>query len=123
MQQTQVLTFGIAGVLAEQLREQAQRQRFWLRETSQLSACRNLLISSLPGVLILVLGRAVEQELALLEEVHACVPGTRVIAVGETDNPALAGLAWELGAAFVLFPPTPMEMITELVERLLPGPA
>ena len=42
------------------------------------------------------------------------------IAVGESDHPALAGLAWELGATFVLFPPTPLETITELVTRLLP---
>jgi hypothetical protein len=38
VQQSQVVTYGIDGVLAERLRELAQAQRFWLRETSQLSA-------------------------------------------------------------------------------------
>lgn len=124
MQQTQVLTYGmdLNGVLTERLRELAQRQRFWLRETSQFAACRNLLLTgaSPPSVFVLVLGRDLERELALLEQVHACLPTTRTIVVGETDHPALAGLAWELGAAFALFPPMPVEVITELIERLLP---
>jgi DNA-binding NarL/FixJ family response regulator len=121
MQQTQVLTYGIEGVLAERLREFAQAQRIWLRETSQHSACVNLLQTSPPSVFVLALGRELERELALLEQVHASLPGTPVIVVGDADNPALAGLAWELGATYALFPPTPREAIMELVERLLPG--
>jgi hypothetical protein len=120
MQQTQVLTYGIDGVLAERLRELAQAQRFWLRESSQVSACLNLVLTSPPSVFVLVLGRDLERELSLLEQVHASLPGTATIVVGEADNPALAGLAWELGATFALFPPTPMETITELVSKLLP---
>ena len=120
MQQTQVLTYGIAGALAERLRELAQTQRFWLRETSQFSACQSLVQTSPPSVFVLTLGRDLERELALLEQVHACLPRTASIVVGDADHPALAGLAWDLGATFVLFPPTPMEGITELVTRLLP---
>ena len=56
MQQAQVLTYGIDGVLAERLRELAQTRRFWLRETSQLPACQNLLQTSPPSVFVLVLG-------------------------------------------------------------------
>lgn len=123
MQQAQVLTCGIDGVLAERLRELAQAHRFRLRETSQFSACLNLVQSSQPSVLILVLGRNLDGELGLLEQVHACCPGTAIIVVGETSNPVLAGLAWDLGASYALFPPTPVERIGELVTRLLPGAA
>jgi hypothetical protein len=98
---SQVLTYGIDGILAERLRELAQAQRFWLRETSQFSACQNLVQSSPPSVFVLVLGRNLERELALLEQVHACLPGTATVVVGETDNPALAGLAWELDDRFM----------------------
>ena len=122
MQQTQVLTYGIDGVRAERLREVAQAQRFWLRETSQMSACRNLLHTSPPSVFVLGLGGDLERELALLEQVHASLPGIATIVVGETDNPALAGLAWELDATFAFFPPTPAERLTELVAKLLPVP-
>ena len=121
MQQTQVLTYGMHGVLAERLREMAQTRRFWLRETSQFSACQNLVQSSPPSVFVLVLGRNLERELALLEQVHACMPGTPTIVVGDADHPSLVGLAWELGATFALFPPTSVELITELVARFLPA--
>ncbi len=119
MQQTQVVTYGIDGVLAERLRELAEKQRFRLRETSQLSACQNLVQSEQPSVLVLVLGRDLESELALLEAVHATLPGTATIVVGESDNSALTGLAWDLGATFALFPPTPVDKITAIVASLL----
>jgi hypothetical protein len=122
MQQAQVLTYGVAGVLAERLRELAQTRRFWLRETSQFAACQNLVQTSPPSVFILLLGRDLERELALLEQVHACLPGTPILVIGEGDHPALAGLAWELGATFALFPPTPVEAIMELVVHLMPVP-
>ena len=120
MQQAQVLTYGIDGVLAERLRELAQVRRFWLRETSQLSACQNLATTSAPGVLVLLLGSNLEQELALLSQVHSCLPTTRTVVVGETANPVLAGLAWDLGATYALFPPTSAEVIVDLIPLLLP---
>jgi hypothetical protein len=72
-------------------------------------------------VFVVVLGKDLERELALVEQVHMCQPGTRTIVVGETDNPALAGLTWELGATYALFPPTPVEVIADLSVRLLPA--
>ena len=118
MHQTQILTFGIDGILGERLRELAETQRFRLRETSQFGACQNLLRTA-PSVFILALGRELERELSLLEQAHACMPGTATIVVGEADNPALVGLAWDLGATYTLFPPTPVERITEIVAKLL----
>ncbi len=118
MHQTQILTFGIEGVLAERLRELAQTQRVWLRETSQFAACQNLLQSA-PSVFVLRLGRDITRELALVEQVHACLPRTATIVIGEADNPVLAWLAWELGATLALFPPTPVERITEALMSML----
>lgn len=120
MRQTQVLAHNVAGPSAERLRELARAGRFRLRETSQLSACANLVRSDPPSVLVLVLGRDVERELALLEETHALLPDTATIVIGEADNPVLAGLAWELGATFALFPPTPIEWLGELIQGMLP---
>jgi DNA-binding NarL/FixJ family response regulator len=120
MHQAQVLTYGIQGVVAERLRELAQTRRFWLRETSQLAACRNLVQLAPPSVFILILGRDLERELELLEQVHACLPGTPTIVVGDADHPSLVGLAWDLGATFALFPPISVELITELVAGFLP---
>ncbi len=119
MQQTQVVTYGIGGALAESLRELAQQHRFWLRETSQLSACQNVTASSAPRILILRLGNHLERELALLEQIHACLPQTAIIAIGDADNPVLAGLVWDLGATLSLFPPTPVEIILEVIVGIL----
>jgi DNA-binding NarL/FixJ family response regulator len=119
MQQAQIVTYGIDGSLAETLREYAQGRRIWLRETSQFTACQSLIAASAPQVFVMVLGSELERELTLVEQVHAALPNTAVIVVGETDNPTLAGLAWDLGATYVLFPPTPIETITGVITRCL----
>lgn len=119
MQQTQIITCGIDGPLLERLQELAQARRWWLRPTSQPEACRDLVHASPPSVLIVRLGRDLEDELALLEWVHRALPATASIAVGEADNPVLAGLAWEMGVTYALFPPTPIEAINDLIVRLL----
>ena len=119
MQQAQVLAYRIEGVLADRLRELAQTHRFWLREVSQFSACQNLVQSGSASVLVVRLGSHLEKELALVEQAHACLPQMAVIAIGEADNPVLEGLVWELGATFALFPPTPGEMINEVIVGLL----
>lgn len=121
MHQTQIVTYGAEGVLAERMRELAQARRCWLRETNDLAACQNVVQAAAPSVLIMRLGRDLERELVLLERVHASLPATANIVVGEADNPVLAGLAWELGATFALFPPMPVEVITEVVVRILSG--
>jgi DNA-binding NarL/FixJ family response regulator len=121
MHQTQIVTYGVEGVLAERLKELAQARRCWLRETNQLAACQNLVQTSPPSVFILRLGRDLERELAMLERVHACLPATAIVVIGEADNPVLAGLVWELGATFALFPPMPVEMITDVVSSILSG--
>ncbi len=123
MHQTQVLTYNVEGVILERLRELAAEHRFWLRETSQFSACESAVRSAPPTVLVLRLGRQLERDLALVEQVHACLPRTAVIVIGDVDIPVLAGLAWELGASCVLFPPSPVEKISEVLARLLPARA
>jgi DNA-binding NtrC family response regulator len=119
MQQSQIVTFGLEGSLAESLRELAQARRIWLRETSQYAACQSLVSSTAPLVFVLVLGKDLEREMAMLDLVHAALPETAVIVVGEADNPTLAGLAWDLGATYVLFPPTLIEVIGEVIARCL----
>ncbi len=119
MHQTQIVTYGVEGVLGKRLQELAQTRRCWLRETNQLAACENLAQTAAPSVFILRLGRDLERELALLERIHAAMPETATIVIGEADNPVLAGLAWDLGATFASFPPMPVELITEIIERVL----
>jgi DNA-binding NtrC family response regulator len=119
MQQPQILAYGIEDRLAATLEELAQAQRLWLRPVTHLRACRSLLRTARPAVLVLRLGRDVERELALLAQVHDDFPDTCSIVVGDADNPVLAGLAWDLGAHYVLFPPVPVETLPNIVLRIV----
>ncbi|MCI0457737.1 MAG: hypothetical protein L0Z62_12265 [Gemmataceae bacterium] len=119
MRYPQVLVYETDGLLAGLLRR-AEKSRAWsLREPRRLESCLRLLRRGGPSVLVLKLGRDLEQELALLERVHARFPETATVVVGDLDYPQLAGLAWDLGAAYVVFPPLPRTLLPELVAGLL----
>jgi DNA-binding NarL/FixJ family response regulator len=121
MHHAQLLAYGLEGRLADVLQELAQGRALWLREVRHVKTCLNLLRRGGAGVLVLRLGKNLDQELSLVEQVTRQFPTTRTIVVGNADNPPLAALAWDLGAAYVLFPPQPVEWIRELVQGFLPG--
>jgi hypothetical protein len=115
MQRAQILAYGLEERLADVVQELAQNRALWLRHVSHVKTCLSLLRRGSAGVLVLRLGRNLDQELTLLEHVSHLFPATRTIVVGPVDNPSLAGLAWDLGAAHTLFPPQPVEAIREVV--------
>jgi DNA-binding NtrC family response regulator len=121
MQHAQVLVYESDGKLAATLEELANRRGSRLREIRQENACLNLLRRYGPAVLVLKVGRNLEREVGLLDRITRLFPETPVIVVGDASYPGLAGLAWDLGARFVLFPPQPMELLPELVRSFLPG--
>jgi hypothetical protein len=120
MHHAQLLAFGLEGRLAETLQELAQGRALWLREVRNAKACLDVLRRGGAGVLVLLLGKNLDQELALLEQVTHLFPTTRTVVVGRAHNPALAALAWDLGAAYVLFPPQPVQSIRDVVLGFLP---
>jgi hypothetical protein len=93
--------------------------RCWLRKPRQPQSCLRLLQAHGPGVLVLKLGRDLIRELTLLEAVSWRYPETATIVVGDAPNPVLAGLAWDLGADFVLLPPLRRDLLPDLVAGLL----
>jgi DNA-binding NtrC family response regulator len=121
MHQAQVLVYEADGKLAAQLADASARLGFRLREVRKTDACLSCLRRYGPGVLVLRLGRDLERELTLLERVTWFFPDTPAIVVGESANPALLGLAWDLGAHFVLCAPEPLELLPELVQSALAG--
>jgi DNA-binding response OmpR family regulator len=120
----QVLVCESDGHLAALLREVAERRKWSLREPQQLAACLRLLRRAVPSVLVLKVGRDLEHDLSLLERVAWLRPDAGLVVVGDTDHAALAGLAWDLGADFVLLPPLPRELLPDIVAGLMRrGPA
>jgi len=120
MHHAQVLVYEADGKLAASLSQLAGQRGFRLRELRKVEACLGSLRRHGAGVLVIKLGRDLERELTLLERVSWLYPDTATIVVGETANLALAGLAWDLGASFALFPPQPLELLPELVDGFLP---
>jgi hypothetical protein len=119
MRRAQVVVYEADGRLADLLRATALKQRWWLREVRHADRTLELLRAGGPGVLVLKLGRDLERELGLLEKVGWHFPETAVVVMGDAANPALADLAWDLGARLVLLPPLPRAHLPEVVAGLL----
>jgi hypothetical protein len=123
MRRAQVLIHETDGVLAEQLRPLTEERRWLLRAVRRAEEVDELLPAG--GVLVLKVGRNLEAEFGLLERATRLHPGAGVVVVGEGEElykrPRLAGLAWDLGASYVLFPPLPKALLGEVVAGLM-GP-
>lgn len=123
VQYPQVLVYEQDGTLAHLLRRgssPAGEERDWvLREPRRPESCLRLLRRGQPSVFVLKVGHDLERELSLLERVGWELPDTSAVVVGENENPVLARLCWDLGAAYVLFPPESREMLPEIVASLL----
>jgi DNA-binding NarL/FixJ family response regulator len=120
MQQAQVIAYRLPERLAGLLQELARQHGLWLRDVQHLRTARNLLLQGGPAVFVLMLGGDVVRELALVQELGQASPDTAVVVVGDADNPALAALAWDVGARCVVQPPQPLELLPDIVRRLLP---
>lgn len=118
MQHAQVLICETDGKLADVLRPLGESRGIWVRELRQPRACLAELARGGPGVLVLRIGRDLESELALLQQVTLNFPDCRTVVVGDVDHPSLADLAWDLGATYVLLPPTALDLLTAVVDRL-----
>jgi DNA-binding NtrC family response regulator len=118
MRHPQILVYEQNSLLANLLRR-AKQQDWSLREPRQLESCLRLLRGGHPSVLVLKVGTDLERELTLLERVSWLYPDTATVVVGDAENAVLAGLAWDLGAAYVLFPPLPREQLPDVVAALL----
>jgi hypothetical protein len=132
----QLLIYETDGRLAAQLRKLAEERKWSLREPRQPAACLGLLRRGGRSVLVLKLGaapprepaaeaadreRARVRELTLLERVSWHCPDTATVVVGDVEHADLAGVAWDLGAACVLFPPWPRDWLPDVVAGLMGG--
>ena len=102
-----------------QLEALAEQRRWALRPARRPETCLRLLARGGPAVLVLKAGRDLERELALLERAAWLYPDAPVVLAADGDRPELAGLAWDLGAAYVLLPPQPRERLPEIVAGLM----
>lgn len=121
MQYPQVLVYEKGRQLAGALQELIRTEKWVLREVRAPEEVQELLANGGPSTLILKIGRDLEAEFTLLESVTQSFPTTRTVIVGESSHMALAGLSWDLGAAYVLFFPYPGEWLPTIVRNLMTG--
>jgi DNA-binding NarL/FixJ family response regulator len=122
MRHPQLLIHEGDGRLAALLRPLAERRKWSLREPKRPEECAGVLHRGGPAVVVVKVGRDLEQELALLEEVRRLRPEAAVVVVGDAVHAPLIGPAWDLGAAYVLLPPEPRERLAEIVAGLMGAP-
>src|SRR5262245_58431461 len=121
MQHPQILVYESDGILAGHLQELARERKWPLREPRQSDSFAALLQRGDPTVFVLKLGRNLTAEFELLDRVQCTYPQTATVVVGDHADAALAGLAWDLGASYVLFPPQPRKRLTDVVVALMRG--
>lgn len=119
MRQPLVVVYEADGLLGLFLRRLSKGHGWTVREVRRPSTCLRLLRQGRPGVLVLKLSKDVATEMELLERVSWLLPEAATIVVGEVEDPTLAALAWDLGAAYVLLPPAPRELLPEVVAGFL----
>ena len=109
------------GRLAELLKAGlvARAKKWAVREPRDPAACLRLLERGGPAVVVIKLGRDLEGELKLLENVEQVNRETRAILVGDAEHVGLAGIGWHFGAAYVLLPPMSRESLAEIVVGLM----
>lgn len=123
MRHPQLLIHAADSLLSEMLSPAAKRQRWVVRHPREWEEVWELLEVGGAGVLVLRVGRDLEAEMMLLERVTDLFPDTGIVVVGDAVHAPLAGLAWDLGASYVLFLPQPPELLEAVVEGLMQQPA
>jgi hypothetical protein len=116
-----LLLFGGDAKLAALLGPAAEAGRWAVQKPRDLPECLQALARGGPAVLVLRLGRDLEGELGALERIRWLFPDVAAVVVGEADQAALAGPAWDLGARFALFPPLPRDLLPDVVAGLMAG--
>jgi DNA-binding NtrC family response regulator len=119
MRLPQIVVYEKDGRLKLQLEALAEQRRWALREARQPDSCLAHLNQGGSAVVVIKAGRDLERELGLLERVVWLYPEAAVVIVGDGDRPNWAGMAWDLGAAYVLLPPQPPERLSEIVAGLM----
>jgi len=110
------------GAMAGQVHELAREHRWLVRECRQADACMTILNEAGPAVLLLKAEKDLSGALALLTRAaEACA--VCLFCEEKHDNPAqralIAGMAYDLGATAVIFPPHMPSMVEDLAAGLM----
>ena len=117
----QLILFEADGRLTDSLQPLAEELGLSSRQVQQSEACRRALRRGGPNVLVLRAGRDLDREFALLDQVSRAMPETRVFVVLDQDDARLRGLAWDLGATYVLPLTRARDLLPDLIRGAIAG--
>lgn len=116
----QVIVYEHDSRIAALLKDLVTAERWALRQPRQRDVLWQLLRQHCPTVLIIAIEKEADAELKMLQEVAWRCPTVAIVAVGSVDDAEkLAGLCWDLGADFALFPPLSRDLLPEVVRGLM----
>ena len=125
MRHPQLVVYESDGYLAAQVGDVARENGWIVRESRRPETCAAFLSEARPALLLLKLERKLIDELTLLAHLNATVPDCPVVVFSDLklENAAqranLAGLAYDLGARYIMFPPLTRHVIEDIVTGLM----
>jgi hypothetical protein len=120
MQLPQVIVFEPESRLATQLRELVAARRWVLQEPRQRAVFWQQMRRLVPTVCVINAESAEDDALAIGQKASQECPHAALVIIGGPDNAdALAGLAWDVGADFALFPPLSRDLLPSVVAALM----
>ena len=119
MRSPQIVVYESERWAAELLRATAEIWQWALRELRDEAAIVRALHQGGPSVLAFEVGGDLKRELALLGRLTWLCPEASTVAVSSVTSTELAGLAWDLGADYVLAPPLPRDALLPVVLGLM----
>jgi hypothetical protein len=116
----QIVTWERDSRLADQLRSLATTERWALREPRQTGPLWRILQIGGPTVFVVKIGHSADRDLSLVDRVTWELPDIATVVVGDLESASvLSGLAWDVGAAYALFPPLSRDLLPEIVTGLM----
>lgn len=125
MQHPQIVIYEADGWLAAQVVELARENSWLIRESRQPEACLALLRDNRPAVLLVKLERKMIDEFKLIALIRERVPDCPIAVFsdvkfeGAAQRASLAGLAYDLGVRYVMFPPLTKTLVEDVAAGLM----
>jgi DNA-binding NarL/FixJ family response regulator len=106
--------------LAPLLQKLTAVERWVLREPRQRDLFWQYLRRPTPTVCVVSSETGADDALAVAQQVHSEYPHIGLVVVGSVANAeTLAGLAWDVGADYALFPPLSRDLLPDVVRGLM----
>jgi DNA-binding response OmpR family regulator len=119
MRSPQLIVYETDRWIADLLRGTAEMWQWTLRELRDEDAFLRAVRQGGPSIVVVEVSHNLDHDLPLIERYRSQSPQAALIAVLGVSQPELLGLVWDLGATYVLAPPTPRDSLLTLVLGLM----